>query len=207
MSQILSSKSIRVVVAVLIVAAVGVGFFFENQESASSEIDASNWKTYRNEEYGFAFEYPQGSQVTRVGSSDTGESIYEVAEVFTIATMKKPESFSTLEIYVENLEDEYRKQGESAAAGYAAETKQATIGEEKGLRLIENDSSVWVNVNESTYLENNNYIYVIRFGYSRMLLESNKDELRDDYLKERYRETINNQELRNQILSTFRFIL
>lgn len=49
------------------------------QEVATSTADIpNNWKTYRNEEYGFAFKYPQEWTVRQDGSLEGDDHIYRV---------------------------------------------------------------------------------------------------------------------------------
>lgn len=50
-------KNILVIVIIIVIAIVFAGFLLSNQKK-TEQIDTSNWKTYRNEQYGFEFRYP-----------------------------------------------------------------------------------------------------------------------------------------------------
>jgi len=74
-------KILLVIFGVIMISAVGYGIWKMNQDKKISsktpelvtpqkvqtqEIDTSDWKTYRNEEYGFEMKYPKEWKVTEV---------------------------------------------------------------------------------------------------------------------------------------------
>ena len=72
--KLIKMKKTLGLVLLIGIAVIGIILFIKSKlpaeqqsrpvfQSSTSEIDTSNWKTYRNEEFGFEFRYPEGYEV------------------------------------------------------------------------------------------------------------------------------------------------
>jgi len=143
----------------------------------SPSIAISNWKTYRNEAYGFEFMYPFELELTEVKGQGDNDYSFQVA----LAKNTNPK-YVTLNVEKDNNLDlwvDYRK---SRIIGHVADK-------------IDNETEITVNSRVGKRLDYVIYTRDKQVNYSDIIFT---DERYTYYL-------ISPSELTNQILSTFRF--
>ena len=60
------------------------------KNDSNSALDMARWKTYRNEEYGFGFKYPQSVERFNVSTDSWPNGIYVTADSLNFAVYNKP---------------------------------------------------------------------------------------------------------------------
>ncbi len=78
-------SSILGIIIVLIIVAGGIYWFSQDQSATpapadSVTLDTSEWQTYRNEEYGFEFEYPQ-TYTVKVEDNNKNTIVFETDQL------------------------------------------------------------------------------------------------------------------------------
>jgi len=169
------------------------------QELKETVIDASDWQTYRNEEFGFEVKYPKDFlaetkklSVLQIFKNTKIESLYKVEFIDS-------EKSNNISIEVCNNGNNYSldqwlkkyKETNPVGAGLSFgmspdKEKEIIIDDVKGLK---GDFGCCMTYQHSVFLKNGDRIYQIGGGYLNF-----KDRLYP------------NEEIFNQILSTFKFI-
>lgn len=182
-----STKGFAPIAIVIIVAAVlvlaGGGYWWWqnkaevavpviNQQAISSSQqvatdETASWKTYRNDQYGFEFQYPTEIQlanlvplkVTNMQRLDVGVfGIYiEGLRFFSVLILNKPEGFSSLKVYVENQFADLQK----AFKNFKGDVFETTVGDKKGFTLRQYFAIDPESYDDRVYLEQGSYLITV----------------------------------------------
>ena len=123
-----------------------------------AEIDTSNWKTYRNEEYGFEFKYPEKiGSVKFVLHESSLQGFYGVGKIFTVVVRPLPWQDYMFAIGLMDkkfTQDEFNK-------SYHSENELLKTFDLAGYKLNGFYSQSLNSSNYSILLEDNQYNYLI----------------------------------------------
>ena len=112
----MNKKTIIILITLFLFISLGViSFFVLNKKTISQEkkkqeaiivngIDISNWKTYRNEEYGYMIKYPSDWEMREFPNTKTGASFTKNWERIIIASRKSnfKKFYSSFDKYIYN---------------------------------------------------------------------------------------------------------
>lgn len=135
-----------------------------------SQIDTSNWKTYKNEKFGFAVEYPRDWIIRENDKIIIFNSVETEKEVSNLIENKiGADAIPDISIeYFEKLKDEYNfNAGDYKAleeylvkSGSFSSIQEIILSNEKAW-FVKSDSDI---ILYSVYVEHNNHLYVISLG-------------------------------------------
>ena len=192
------NKKIIIGVAILILAIAAGGFWYVKiqkeeiitkpkekvvvEEENSDEIDASNWKTYRNEEYGFEVKYPSNwvfvEESEKIKFSEEGKEYFiEEGKAYPISlsfNFDKYEEKKTIEEWADGkMKKSLGEQSinELTIGGKPAITVKTYMGIETVILYDENNNQIFLvtpnfgndTINNENLLVYNTMIKTIRF--------------------------------------------
>jgi len=174
------------------------------KEPSITDNETANWKTYRNDKYGFSFKYPEEinlgkgpTQITVKENLNPFKAVFVayIEKPFTVGfkVLEKPQGFSNLEGYIKTETENINKVRDSAAP-ISAEFSEFTINDINGFTIKTTAGDALGNTDVGIYFEKIGYLFVIHYSYSKSLLEG------QDPLESSKYHTI------QKIISTFRFL-
>lgn len=119
---------VLIVLAVIIIALLGVLLFVPKPQTQNN--DTADWKTYKNDQYGFEFKYPSNTSV--VDTSNGGGFVAAELQLIILNSPQVPEDYNTFTdswLFI----DVYKK-------GLIPEIDKATS--DANLKVINNDQFI-----------------------------------------------------------------
>jgi len=193
------------IIVILALIVIGETFYLVREEEKISEIkfpekvvkdETLNWKTYRNEEYGFEIKYPTNWSVKKEGlGSVVSEFVTKQIEPLAqIKFVSSEDPAKTVSIIISNnskgysLEAWIRIYQETSPVGpsFLGQVDEFTIDENKG---IKGWFGCCMTYKQTVFLTKGNKTYQIEGG-----------------IRDLKTGTYNYEEVFNQMLSTFRFL-
>jgi len=211
----------KILILMILVVLAGGGIFAwqyfggPEEETKISEDETADWKTYRNEEYGFEIDYPQliiykefpfretRPNLVVLFTDDLEKISFGDLSLYITLENKPAES---LDSYVDEIVKQKNEEGESAAAGYWAVVNKVEIGDQEGFEITGGDMSVFGWTDKTIYLEKSNYLYVIQYNYSATMVAQEGMEGMPVEEIAKWKEQGLEYDNIQKMLSTFRFL-
>jgi hypothetical protein len=173
-------------------------------EEFTIKYETSNWKTYKNEEFGFEIKYPSTFNFKEKQGGLFGIEFPKLNLGLIIE--RKPENFSDLENYLNTIAKEKNndcKIEDGADKRYCYSVESKDFGGNKTLALIYRplggNSAAMGCIGIDVYFENDDYLSVASYGYCSVDFDEN-------WSGPAALAAVENYNIIQQMLSTFRFL-
>ena len=166
--------------------------------------ETADWKTYRNEQYGFEIKYPSTMNFKEKQGGLFGIEIPELMNLW-LKVEKKPENFSNLENYLTNVAKEENDSckielGEYDSAYCICDIQSQNFGDKKTFELIhhatQGNGGAMGGTGVDVYFEKDDYFVIVYYSYYSIFLDGSQ----------KLQGAVEQYNTIQQMLSTFKFI-